>query len=63
VYITIRENRTPSNTTICYIYYIKLLRATCFDPAKGSSSDKIIKQVVVHKMYACLRGSSSVHKV
>jgi hypothetical protein len=37
--------------------------ATCFDPTKGSSSGEIIKQVIVHKMYTCLKESHSVHKV
>jgi hypothetical protein len=32
-----------------YVKFIKLSKATCFDPTKGSSSGEIIKVVIVHK--------------
>jgi hypothetical protein len=57
------RNKIPSNTTnVKYIKILNYQERHVSTQLRGHHQTKIIKQVIVHKMYVCLTGSRSVYE-
>jgi hypothetical protein len=57
------RNKIPSNTTnVKYIKILNYQERHVSTQLRGHHQEKVIKQVIVHKMYTCLTGFRSFYK-